>query len=239
MIKRFLVTAGGSRERIDRVRDWGNVFTGNTGFGIARALSALGQVDLVTSNVDHQKELAAAPTDSLKAVPFVSHRDLRQTLTTLLATYRYDAVFMTAAVSDYAPERAYQVVERRTDAAEPSREIWVVKDAQAGKVKSTFEEMAILGRRTQKLVDLFRSEWGYSGLLVKFKLEVGIDRQALISIGQASRKASGADYLVANTLDMVQGPGAGAFLLANQIEEWVPREALPARLVQLVSKEDR
>ena len=30
---RFLVTAGNTRERIDRVRDWGNVFTGNTGCG--------------------------------------------------------------------------------------------------------------------------------------------------------------------------------------------------------------
>ena len=30
---RFLVTAGNTRERIDRVRDWGNIFTGNTGCG--------------------------------------------------------------------------------------------------------------------------------------------------------------------------------------------------------------
>ncbi len=30
MNKRFLVTAGNTREMIDRVRDWGNIFTGNT-----------------------------------------------------------------------------------------------------------------------------------------------------------------------------------------------------------------
>ena len=237
---RFLVTAGGTRERIDRVRDWGNVFTGNTGYGIAKALADVGHVDLVTSNRDHQRELAAqaspggatadAPAGRLRAVPFVSHGDLRQALAALLATRRYDGVFMTAAVSDYAPDRAYEVVDRRPGPADPGREVWVVRDAHAGKVKSTFEQLAVLGRRTEKLVDLFRTEWAYRGLLVKFKLEVGVDRDALVRVGQASRRASGADYLVANTLDMVDGPAAGAYLLSEAGEEWVPRAELPARL---------
>ena len=43
--RRFLVTAGNTREMIDRVRDWGNVFTGNTGFAIAQALAAHGEVE--------------------------------------------------------------------------------------------------------------------------------------------------------------------------------------------------
>ena len=29
----FLVTAGSTREKIDQVRDWGNIFTGKTGVG--------------------------------------------------------------------------------------------------------------------------------------------------------------------------------------------------------------
>ena len=36
---RVLITAGNTRERIDDVRDWGNIFSGNTGFGIAKALA--------------------------------------------------------------------------------------------------------------------------------------------------------------------------------------------------------
>ena len=143
---------------------------------------------------------------------------------------------MTAAVSDYGPERAYQVLERRPDPATPGVETWVVKDAHAGKVKSTFDEIAILGRKTVKIVDLFRTEWAYKGVLVKFKLEVGIDRECLIRIGQASRAASGADYLIANTLDMVDGPNAGAYLLSAGEPEWVARGELPARLTRLVAE---
>ena len=54
---------------------------------------------------------------------------------------------------------------------------------------------------------------------MKFKLEVGITKDELIRIGQASRVSSGADYLVANTLEMVEGPNAGAFLLSEEGSE--------------------
>ena len=59
-------------------------------------------------------------------------------------------------------------------AGRTAREQWVVRDVQAGKVKSTHPQIAVLGEQTEKLVDLFRTEWAHKGLLVKFKLEVGI-----------------------------------------------------------------
>jgi phosphopantothenate-cysteine ligase/phosphopantothenoylcysteine decarboxylase/phosphopantothenate--cysteine ligase len=84
------------------------------------------------------------------------------------------------------------------------------------------------------LVDLFRRDWGHAGLLVKFKLEVGIGADELLRVGEASRRASGADYLVANTLDMVDGPAAGAYLIGPEGHEWVPRGELAGRMVRLV-----
>jgi hypothetical protein len=115
-------------------------------------------------------------------------------------------------------------------------EHWVVRPVQAAKVKSSFNEIAVRGKRTLKLVDLFRTKWRFKGLLVKFKLEVGIGKDELIRVGQASRVASGADYLVANTLDMVSGDGAGAFLLGVQSEQWVPRAQLADRLARLAEE---
>ena len=231
---RFLVTAGNTREMIDRVRDWGNVFTGNTGYAIARALAAAGTVDLLTSNREH---LSAANTDggAIAASGFRSHAELKGALAALLARDRYDGVFMTAAVADYQPAGAYAVLERRPG-IEPGVETWSVRDVSAGKVKSTYPEVAFLGRQTEKLIDLFRGEWGHLGLLVKFKLEVGLSRDELVRVGQASRVSSGADYLMANTLEMVEGPQAGAFLLGEGSQEWVPRNELPARLARLAAQ---
>ena len=230
-VPRFLVTAGNTREMIDRVRDWGNVFTGNTGYSIAGALAEVGDVHLLTSNPAHLDEVARAG-GRITASPFTSHATLEAALAGLMKSGAYDGVFMTAAVADYAPAGVYQVVERRRDG---DGETWRVRDVGAGKVKSTYDAIAVLGTPTRKLVDLFRSEWGYRGLLVKFKLEVGVSREHLVRIGQASRLASGADYLVANTLDMVEGAGAGAFLLGEGTEEWVPRAELPRRLALLAA----
>lgn len=232
---RFLVTAGNTRERIDAVRDWGNIFTGNTGYAIARALAHRGAVDLLTSNRQHLAEAGASGETAyphpLRASPFTSHAELRGSLAALMSRQQYDAVYMTAAVADYRPVRAYEVVERRPQA--DGREAWVVRDAQAGKVKSSFHELAFLGERTEKLVDLFRTEWRHAGLLVKFKLEVDVSPEDLIRIGQASRRSSGADYLIANTLAMVDGPGAGAYLLSEAGSEWVPRDQLASRAAEL------
>jgi phosphopantothenoylcysteine synthetase/decarboxylase len=222
---RILVTAGNTRERIDEVRDWGNIFTGNTGFAIARELSSIAPVDPLTSNRQHIEE--SKNLENLRASGFTSHAELRGALAALMTREKYDAVFMTAAVADYAPRRVYAVLDRRT---EGDHETWTVKDVHSGKVKSTHQQIAILGEQTEKLVDLFRTEWKHAGLLVKFKLEVGISKDELIRIGQTSRKASGADYLVANTLDMVAGGDAGAFLLSDSGEAWDARAALPSRL---------
>lgn len=234
--QRFLVTAGNTRERIDAVRDWGNIFTGTTGLAIAEALSAVGEVDLLTSNRAHLAGLstrAAVDGHAIRGSAFHTHAELKAALTATMGKHRYAAVFMTAAVSDYAPARVFSVVERRP--GPDGREEWVVADAQAEKVTSHHARIAVLGEPTEKLIDLFRTAWRHEGLLVKFKLEAGVSREELLRIGEASRRASGADYLVANALHMVEGPEAGAYLLSEASPEWVPRAALAKRLADLVS----
>jgi phosphopantothenate---cysteine ligase (CTP) len=227
-MRRFLVTAGNTREPIDSVRDWGNIFTGATGLAIAQALAGVGTVDLLTSNRQHIAELAAGP---VRAFAFTTHADLREAVAGLVTKAPYDAIFMTAAVSDYRPAGGYAVVDRTPVG---DTEVWTVRRVQAGKIKSEYPLVAFLGEKTEKLVDLFRTEWAYTGLLVKFKLEVDIGVDALLEIGENSRLASGADHLVANTLAMTRGPGAGAYLLSAGGHEWVGRLDLPRRMVRLV-----
>ena len=50
---------------------------------------------------------------------------------------------------------------------------------------------------------------------------------------------AGADYLVANTLAMVNGSEAGAYLLSQHGAEWVPRASLAGRMVRLVMEHRR
>ncbi|HEY0009948.1 MAG TPA: phosphopantothenoylcysteine decarboxylase [Tepidisphaeraceae bacterium] len=227
---RFLVTAGNTREKIDAVRDWGNIFTGNTGFSIARALLPLGEVHLLTSNAAHREEAAAL---GMTADGFTSHAELDDALSAIVPSGDFDAIFMTAAVADYAPAGAFALIEQRP--MPDGTEQWIVRNVSAGKVKSSHPAVAFLGRPTTKLIDRFRRDWNYRRLLVKFKLEVGLTPEQLLAVGRASRIASDADYLIANTLDMVTGESAGAFLISPTEETWIPRAQLASRCAAIVT----
>src|SRR6188474_2619185 len=145
---RFLVTAGNTREPIDRVRDWGNIFTGNTGYSIARALAPVGEVHLLTSNRAHLDELTRE-NSAVHGSHFTSHANLKELLTAVMTQFRYDGIFMTAAVADYTPAGAFEVTERTR--ATDGTEVWRVRDVGAGKVKGSYDAVAFLGGRTEKL----------------------------------------------------------------------------------------
>src|SRR3954466_5898233 len=111
---RVLVTAGNTRERIDQVRDWGNIFTGNTGLSIAKSLAHVADVDLLTSNRHHIAVLESSKPAQrpITASPFTTHQELVGALSALLARTQYDAICMPAPASDYNPAGAYPVLSR-------------------------------------------------------------------------------------------------------------------------------
>jgi hypothetical protein len=129
------------------------------------------------------------------------------------------------------------VVSKKPEASsqkpEELREVWVVERVDAPKVKSDFEEIVVRGVRTGKLIDLFRSAWGFRGVLIKFKLEVGISEERLVEVAGKSRVASGADLMVGNTLAMARGEGveAGAYLIDDSGAVRVGRGEMAGRIV--------
>jgi phosphopantothenoylcysteine synthetase/decarboxylase len=148
-----------------------------------------------------------------------------------------DVVAMTAAVSDYSPAGVYRIVEKQEARSKEQeargREVWVVENVNAPKVKSDFDEIVVRGVRTAKLIDMFRKDWGFRGVLIKFKLEVGVSEEKLIEIASRSRLASGADLMVGNTLAMARGDGgpAGAYLIDDAGAVRVERKQMAGRIV--------
>jgi phosphopantothenate---cysteine ligase (CTP) len=237
-----LVTAGPTREMIDAVRDWGNIFTGQTGLDLALAFLELGHVTLLTSNAEHARQYDgySAGHGMMGVETFRSHEDLRELLAErMTGDNRVDVAAMTAAVADYAPAGTYRIVARGAGAG--GTENWVVEPVGLrpgeGKVKSTFDEIAIVGRRTPKLIDMFRQDWHYKGLLIKFKLEVGLSDEELLRVAEASRTASGADLMVANTLAMARPAGGGeggAYVLDAKGAQRIGRKDLAAAVAEWV-----
>ena len=95
--KRILVTAGGTRERIDSVRYIGNMSSGSTASRLADKLVAMGHEVTWLGAED-----AIRPALVSKMLTYYSFADLEACLQKLLAPGDHDVVIHAAAVSDFS-----------------------------------------------------------------------------------------------------------------------------------------
>jgi phosphopantothenoylcysteine synthetase/decarboxylase len=235
----LLITAGNTLTPIDRVRGLTNVFTGRTGAAIALHAHDRGhRVVLLTSRPDAVFVLhpdAANLGERWTLIRYNTFDDLYHLMERNVRTGDVDAVIHSAAVSDYLAAGVYAPAEGTRffpedgawggAADEPPR----LAGRDADKVKSDEPELWLRLVRAPKLIDHVRADWNFRGLLVKFKLEVGLDDIQLLEIAERSRLHSGADLMVANTLE---GAGVHAFLgpLADGYQR-LNRGDLSARLL--------
>jgi phosphopantothenoylcysteine synthetase/decarboxylase len=240
----ILVTAGNTAAPIDRVRCITNVFTGRTGASIALHAQERGHpVTLLTSRTDAVAELGGNLDRRQRwtVIRYNTFADLQNIMREQVqALDRLDTVVHCAAVSDYLPAGVYAPAPGTRFDVEQSR--WqsdsapcpALVDRAAGKVKSDEPELWLRLVRAPKLVDSIRSEWGFQGILVKFKLEVGTRDAELLQVAEQSRQASAADLMVANTLE---DAASHAFLgpLDGQYAR-VSRGDLPRRLLDAVER---
>jgi phosphopantothenoylcysteine synthetase/decarboxylase len=259
---RILVTTGNTPMPIDKVRCITNIFTGRTGTKIALEAKERGhEITLLTCHPElvpssmrmaeggkRHKELM--PEDSSDfSIPdeatggwclqnYRTFEELENEMEHAIRSGALDAVIHCAAVSDYraagiyAPSPGTQF--RQADGRWTASGYPGLEDRSAGKVKSDEPELWLRLMRTPKLVDRIRRDWHFQGLLVKFKLEVGVQENQLLEIAEQSRRRSAADLMVANTLETMRqcayiGPIDGQY---HQIK----RSELAPRLLQAIEQ---
>jgi phosphopantothenoylcysteine synthetase/decarboxylase len=228
----FLVTAGNTQAPIDRVRCITNVFTGRTGAAIAvRAHERGHTVTLLTS---HPEAVAGPPPPARWSLHrYRTFDDLRDLMARQIPGGAFDVVIHCAAVSDYLAAGVFGTEPGTV--SDPDTNRWTVRTTPAltaGKVKSDAPELWLRLVRAPKLVDMVRGDWAFRGVLVKFKLEVDCDDDRLLAVAERSRGQSGADLMVANTLD-----GVAAWALLGPIDgrfHRVPRRELADRLLDAI-----
>lgn len=112
--RHVVVSAGGTRERLDPVRFLGNRSSGRQGYALARAAVARGaEVTLVAANVD------LPDPAGVKVVRVESTAELRDAV--LSATAGADAVVMAAAPADFRPTSLSEVkIKKADDGSAPS-----------------------------------------------------------------------------------------------------------------------
>lgn len=220
---RIFVTAGNTQVPIDRVRCITNIFTGRTGASIA--FEAYRRGHRVTLATSHPEVIDAVDPDPgrWQVLPYRTFDQLDDLMTQQIAFDKPDVVVHCAAVADYLPAGVFAATQ--TDKGH------MMHDRSAPKVKSDEAELWLRLVRAPKLVDKIRGEWGFRGLLVKFKLEVGVSEDELQKVAEQSRLQSKADWMVANTLE---GSKEWALLGNEEGYQRVTRADLPGAILEVL-----
>jgi phosphopantothenoylcysteine synthetase/decarboxylase len=242
VVMNILVTAGNTLVPIDRVRCITNIFTGRTGASITRCAWERGhRVTLLTS---HPEAVDNPPhSERWAMLRYRTFEDLQRLMREIVTGGELNAVIHCAAVSDYLAGGIYAPAEDThfrpesgywdSDNAARPRMI----DRAAGKIKSDEPELWLRLVRAPKLIDCLRRDWGFRGMIVKFKLEVGVGNERLLAVAERSRQQSAADLMVANTLE---GASEWAFLgpLGGQYQR-IARHQLPEHLLHALEQHPR
>lgn len=243
-MKRVLVTAGATVVPIDQVRAITNIFRGQTGTAIALDFVLAGlrhdpayDVTLLTSNPNLMAErLRSIPladaraTDNLHVISFKTFDDLYAKMENLITTKEndpFDIIVHSAAVSDYKVGGVCYMDDQ-------TGQLFDLDSSK--KVSSDHEELYLRLEQTPKIIDQIREPWGFKGVLVKFKLQVGITDEELLDIAIPSMHHSKADIIVANCLEWSAFRAYIAYTVNGETDEYfqVTRNDLPKELRRMV-----
>lgn len=191
----LLVTAGATREPLDAVRFLTNVSTGRTGALLAAEFAARGHAVTLLRG-----EGAVAAPASMDTATFTSTDDLLGQLRQRLAEGRYDAVIMSAAVSDYRPAHT-----------------------SAGKIDSAAPTFTLDLVRNPKLLPQLRGLSPAPLRVIGFKLTVGADAAARQAAVTAQFARGGIDAVVHNDLTEIRAASVHPFRLFTASDR-APRE---------------
>lgn len=171
-----VITAGGTREKIDDVRYVGNCSSGRIGHEIAKRYAELPdyRVTLIAPNETMRRY---GEIEGVRHESFVSARDLRESL---LGIKTADVVYHSAAVADYTPV------------------------FHAGKIRSDQDELVVRMRRVPKILADLREHFGEQATIVGFKLLSNVWDYDLEHAAKEQIDACGLDFCVANDLNDVR-----------------------------------
>jgi phosphopantothenoylcysteine decarboxylase/phosphopantothenate--cysteine ligase len=169
--RRLVVSAGGTREKLDPVRFLGNRSSGRQGYALARAAAARGaEVTLVAANV------TLPDPAGVKVVRVESTAELRDAV--LSAAAGADAVVMAAAPADFRPvHRSDTKIKKSEDGSAP---------------------VISLEQNPDILQELSAHRPGEGTVVVGFAAETGDRSGSVLDLARAKLARKGCDLLVVN-----------------------------------------
>jgi len=232
-MKRIVITAGGTSERIDNVRKITNSSSGKLGMVIANHLLEVSD-DVIIYYVCSKNSLR--PIDErVKVMEIEGTLNLKETIEKLLTNNKIDYFIHSMAVSDYMTDYVTTIDRikesiRNNGVDEGFNKVSVIEGT---KISSYEDNLVIVLKPTPKIISLIKN-LSPETYLVGFKLLDGVSKEELIRVATKLRDKNRCDLVVANDLSTIRKGKHIAYILdkEDEIEEVQGKEEIAKKLVR-------
>ena len=239
---KFVVTAGGTSERIDQVRNITNSSSGKLGKCIAeeilKTMKDSDELYYICSKNAYRPE-----EKKVHILEVFDTKDLEQTVRTLLSKQHIDYFIHSMAVSDYTVQyvtNAYLLKEEIMKC--PKKDVVeVIKQNESvlggSKISSNQDHLMILLKPTPKIISMIKGN-SPETYLVGFKLLDGVKKEELFNAAIELKERNHCSFVVANDLKNIREGQHLAYIIEedNSYEEVSGKEEIAKTLVKKMLK---
>lgn len=238
-MKKVVITAGGTSEKIDNVRKITNSSSGKLGMTIANRFLETNP-DIEIYYICSKNTLKPA-NNRVRVIEIEGVEDLKNKVVNILTSEKIDCFIHSMAVSDYTTDyvttidRIKKSIEKRDSLDEAFDNI---EKVEGNKISSSENNLVIVLKPTPKIISLIKS-LSPSTYLVGFKLLDGVTYKELINVAKKLRDKNNCDLVVANDLENIRKGKHIAFIIDKQdnVEEAQGKEDIAKKLVRRISYE--
>ena len=238
-MKKFIVTAGGTSEKIDNVRRITNSSSGRLGMLIASHLLNENKNSIIYYICS--KNSLRPVDEKIKIIEIDDTNDLKNKVENLLLTNKIDCFIHSMAVSDYQTdyvttiEQIKKSINNASNIEEAFSNIETIND---NKISSSCNNLVVVLKQTPKIISMIKN-LSPSTYLVGFKLLDGVSKDELIMVAKKLRNKNKCDLVVANDLSTIRNGKHLAYIIDknDRIEEANGKDEIAMKIVRMVSYE--
>lgn len=214
-MKKFIITAGGTSERIDNVRKITNSSSGKLGMLIADCLLKE-RNDILIYYVCSKNSLRPSD-DRVHVLEVEGTLDLKNTLEDLLLSNEINYFIHSMAVSDYMTDfvtNLSNIKESITKSSNIYEAFENIEAIKGNKISSYEDNLVVVLKPTPKIISIIKN-LSPSTYLVGFKLLDGVSKLELINTAKKLRDKNRCDLVVANDLSSIRNGEHIAYIIDN------------------------
>lgn len=238
-MKKIIITAGGTSEKIDNVRKITNSSSGKLGMTIANHL--LAEKDDIKIYYVCSKNSFKPSNNKVQIIEIDNTIDLKKVIENLLINNNIDYFIHSMAVSDYMTDyvtNLNKIKESIIKANNLDEAFSHIKVISANKISSYEDNLVIVLKPTPKIISIIK-DISPSTYLVGFKLLDGVSKEELIDAAKKLRNKNRCDLVVANDLSNIRNGKHIAYIIDNEenIEESHSKNDIAKKLVRRIMDE--